>query len=1085
MLKRFINFSLLFLCLPVIARAQAPVELWADIDYAGTHSGTQAQPFGAIDGAAWSVINRYLAQGDVTIHFSARDAKTDTDDGPLGTIDLTLKSEATSNRLVLDGSKYYNTNDSNPNWTTYNSSGDCIPRSFAPPHASCSFVNSFVNQNSSHVKHNNISIAGFRIVSTAGSKGASLCGDNLVLSYNDISANRANGGPSVLLVPTADGTHEGSNSWCPPSSNIVISHNYVHHTFSEAIYVGGGGCTLPAPSSNCDGFPSHNHVEVTFNNIYSTAEAVCIAPAAACRQGDGIDIKPGVTNLLVADNYIHDLLDRNGNGVRAIVTQGQIPGYPPLNMVIERNVINNIKVFDAAVSYSDTWGTPSYVVFRNNSVSNVTTSGHTGTCLVVYSGSNLDFYNNVFYNCAGSGYGMDITSSSATNISNNAIVTGGVNTHFSGTHTAINNAYSGSWSGACTNCVSGLTSSDFVDVAGQNFFPSTASKLKDAGTTIASFATDYLGRARPEGSAWDIGSYEYTLDSTPPTVALSSPNNLAKVGGTVTVSATAADDIGVASVQFQVDGSSLGPKVKAPYALAWDTTLVSEGLHILTAVAQDVAGHVTISSPITVTVENRTASYGITPGGAQVFEVRGSSNTNTTIGHAYIDGGNNSPTGIAIVSYDSAAGNTSGSEGADVPSSVVVSELGVPATVETFAGMAYVDIAGFLSTGVAIANETSYDAVIDYYFTDEVGGNVKKDTLTLAAHHQISGFLDSPPFSIPSPFRGTFTFNSSVPVAAIAIRNLINERGEYVWSSMPISTAVPTGNRLLPTFADGGEWTTQVVLTNGSANTIAGSVEFFGQGTPTAAAAPLTLTVNGAAGSSFRYSIPAHSTYRMVTQGQSSATINSGSVRVTPDTQNPTLSVAPNAFEILTYRSNNVTISETSVFSTTADTAFRVYVESSTSSDGETLSGIAVANADPNPNPLTLELATLDGTAIGGPLSVTLPGNGELSKFANELFTNLPSDFRGLLRITSIFPIGVVDLRARYNGRNDFLVSTIPPINENAPATGAVVFPHVVSGGGYSTEIILFGTSGVPTSGTVVFTAANGTPMLGADAITP
>ncbi len=558
MLKRFINFSLLFLWLPVIARAQAPVELWADIDYTGTHSGTQAQPFGAIDGAAWSIINGHLAQGDVTIHFSARDAKTDTDDGSLGTIDLTLKSEATSNRLVLDGSKYYNTNDSSPNWTAYNSSGDCIPKSFSPPHASCSFVNSFVNQNSSHVKHNNISIAGFRIVSNAGSKGASLCGDNLVLSYNDISANNANGGPSVLLVPTADGNHEGSNSWCPPSSNIVISHNYVHHTFPEAIYVGGGGCTLPAPSSNCDGFPSHNHVEVTFNNIYSTAEAVCIAPAAACKQGDGIDIKPGVTNLLVADNYIHDLLDPNANGIRAIVTQGQIPGYPPLNMVIERNVINNIKVFDAAVSYSDTWGTPSYMVFRNNSVSNVTTSGHTGTCLVVYSGSNLDFYNNVFYNCAGSGYGMDINSSSATNIKNNAILTSSATTHFSGTYTAINNAYSGSWSGTCTNCVSGLTSSDFVDVAGLNFFPSPASKLKDTGTTIASFATDYLGRARPQGSAWDIGPYEYTLDSTPP----STPGNLA--APTITASSVSlvwtasTDNVSMAGYKIFKNGVQVG-----------------------------------------------------------------------------------------------------------------------------------------------------------------------------------------------------------------------------------------------------------------------------------------------------------------------------------------------------------------------------------------------------------------------------------------------------------------------------------------------------------------------------------------------
>ncbi len=573
-------------------------------------------------------------------------------------------------------------------------------------------------------------------------------------------------------------------------------------------------------------------------------------------------------------------------------------------------------------------------------------------------------------------------------------------------------------------------------------------------------------------------------DNAPPQVSLVSPVDGDTVADTaVTVAANATDDVAVRAVWFMLDGAVLGSEIlQPPYSLLWDTTQVPNGLHTLTAVAQDTVGNQTTSPGIAVTVDNGTTSYAIPPGGAQSFKVRGASNAKASISHSYIDGGSNPPTGIAIVSYETVAKNPSGPAGSAATPSVVVSEAGVPATVATPFGMAYVDIADSLSTGVAIANETLSDAVISYYFTDAGGATVKQGSLTLASHRQIAGFLDSPPFSIPAPFRGTFSFSSSVPVAAIATRNLINERGEYVWSTMPISAALPVGNPLLPMFANGGGWNTQVILTNSSAVTLTGVVEFYGQGTSTAAATPLTLTVNGTPGSSFAYSVPPHSMYRMVTQGVDSATIVSGSVRLTPDAS---FKVAPNAFAILSYRSDNVTVSETSVFAIPTDTVFRVFVESSTSAQGQILSGIAVANGSANPNTALLELTTLDGTAIGGPLSVSVPGNGEFSKFANELFTNLPSGFRGLLRITSMAPIGVVDLRARYNSRGDLLVTTIPPVNENAQETGAVVFPHLVSGGGYTTEIILFGQPGIAASGTLSFTSTTGTAMPGADAITP
>src|SRR5206468_659852 len=75
--------------------------------------------------------------------------------------------------------------------------------------------------------------------------------------------------------------------------------------------------------------------------------------------------------------------------------------------------------------------------------------------------------------------------------------------------------------------------------------------------------------------------------------------------GTVTVSASASDNIGVAGVQFLVDGANLGAEDTAsPYSVSWNTTTVGNGSHTLTAVARDAAGNRTTSSPVSVTVSN-------------------------------------------------------------------------------------------------------------------------------------------------------------------------------------------------------------------------------------------------------------------------------------------------------------------------------------------------------------------------------------------------------------------------------------------------------------------------------------------------
>jgi Bacterial Ig domain len=58
----------------------------------------------------------------------------------------------------------------------------------------------------------------------------------------------------------------------------------------------------------------------------------------------------------------------------------------------------------------------------------------------------------------------------------------------------------------------------------------------------------------------------------------------ATVSATTTVAANAADNVGVAGVQFLLDGTNLGAEdTTAPYSMAWDTTAATNGSHSLSA----------------------------------------------------------------------------------------------------------------------------------------------------------------------------------------------------------------------------------------------------------------------------------------------------------------------------------------------------------------------------------------------------------------------------------------------------------------------------------------------------------------------
>src|SRR5256712_13296016 len=96
-------------------------------------------------------------------------------------------------------------------------------------------------------------------------------------------------------------------------------------------------------------------------------------------------------------------------------------------------------------------------------------------------------------------------------------------------------------------------------------------------------------------------------DVTPPTVSLTAPVTGVTASGTVMVSASATDNVGVVGVQFKLDGVNLGAEdTTNTYSISWNSTLVANGTHTLTAVARDAAGNFTTPAPVSVTVAKDT-----------------------------------------------------------------------------------------------------------------------------------------------------------------------------------------------------------------------------------------------------------------------------------------------------------------------------------------------------------------------------------------------------------------------------------------------------------------------------------------------
>jgi YD repeat-containing protein len=421
---------------------------------------------------------------------------------------------------------------------------------------------------------------------------------------------------------------------------------------------------------------------------------------------------------------------------------------------------------------------------------------------------------------------------------------------------------------------------------------------------------------------------------------------------------------------------------------------------------------------------------------------------------------------------------------------VIITEVGVPASPPTNKSRIFIEyrtgvtsaanhFAGSLeiNTGMAIVNPGQRAAKIALTLKGVDGGVLAAGSTSIAAGAHVARFVSelssiAPAFGIPADFASATGFavldiDSDQPISTMGLRMTLNQRGEPLFTSTPVSdpSLTPDSSPVyFPQFVDGGGYTTSLALLNTSAELQQGTLEIFDS-----TGARLEVTpVGQTAGSSFNFSIAAGSFILFETDGRPSA-IRAGWARWTPLPGRR----SPAGAGVFRLAQGGIVVSESGIPSAALTTRARIYVDTSASRD----TGIAVANPNNVPSTLTVRAYDIDGTTPVSPATpVDLEALGHRARFAGQLVSGLPAGFIGVLDLESATPFAALTLRLTTNTRGEALMSTFPVANQLRAAPFPIVFPQIADGGGYETELIFAGS--VDASNVVVrLFNSNGTPM--------
>src|SRR5450830_464998 len=199
-------------------------------------------------------------------------------------------------------------------------------------------------------------------------------------------------------------------------------------------------------------------------------------------------------------------------------------------------------------------------------------------------------------------------------------------------------------------------------VSGTDVTPYSATldstKLSNGSHTLVAWAYDAsnnIGKSAPVS----FTTSNTITDLTAPTVSASVTGS----AGTISLNATATDNVGVTKVEFYVDGGLAGSSTASPYKLAYDSTKLSKGSHSLVTKAYDAAGNVGSSSAVAFSIDNTAGTPA--PGAphlviSQIYGAGGNSGASLTNDYIELFNPTSAPVSLSglSVQYASSAGTS-------------------------------------------------------------------------------------------------------------------------------------------------------------------------------------------------------------------------------------------------------------------------------------------------------------------------------------------------------------------------------------------------------------------------------------------
>ncbi|MBT1071818.1 DUF4082 domain-containing protein [Pelotalea chapellei] len=147
--------------------------------------------------------------------------------------------------------------------------------------------------------------------------------------------------------------------------------------------------------------------------------------------------------------------------------------------------------------------------------------------------------------------------------------------------------------------------------SGQGASPVNVAKQTTATLTGLDPAKTYYFAVTAYNTAGTESSYSNIVsvaEGVAPTVAITAPAAGSTATGTMSVTATATDNVGVSKVEFYVNGSLALTDTTTPYVYSWNTTALANGSYTLMAKAYDAAGNVGQSANVVVSVAKDTTA---------------------------------------------------------------------------------------------------------------------------------------------------------------------------------------------------------------------------------------------------------------------------------------------------------------------------------------------------------------------------------------------------------------------------------------------------------------------------------------------